>query len=145
MTISVRQLLDEKGYEIHSVTSETTVYDTIKLMSERGIGAVLVIDNERIAGILSERDYTRKIVLKNRSSKDTQVREIMTEEVIFVTPDQHIEDCMEKMSHYHIRHMPVLENDKPIGMLSVMDVMRNILSQKELLISQLESYISGNG
>ena len=145
MTISVRQLLDEKGYEIYSVTPETTVYDTINLMSDRAIGAVLVLDdNERMVGILSERDYTRKIVLKNRSSRDTQVKEIMTVEVIFVTPDQHIEDCMEKMSHYHIRHMPVLENDKPIGMLSVMDVMRNILSQKELQISQLENYISGN-
>ena len=145
MTISVRQILDGKGYQIYSVTSVTTVYDTIELMANEGIGAVLVIDDGTMTGILSERDYTRKIVLKNRSSRDTTVSEIMTRDVIFVTPDQNIEDCMEKMSNYQIRHVPVLENDKPIGMLSVMDVMRNILTEKEYLISQLESYISGNG
>ncbi len=145
MTISIQQLLDEKGYHIHSVSPDTTVYDAIKVMEELGIGALLVIENEKLVGIFSERDYTRKIILKNRSSRDTKVREIMTEKVLYVTKDQTIDDCMALMSKHHIRHMPVLDNNLPIGMLSVMDVMRNILIEKDFIITQLENYISGNG
>ena len=145
MTISIRHLLDDKGYQIHSVTPDTTVYDAIKLMSELGIGALLVMENEKIAGIFSERDYTRKIVLKNRSSRETAVREIMTVNVISVNVDQNIEDCMATMSRYQIRHLPVIEYNKPVGVLSVKDVMRSLLMEKEFIISQLENYISGNG
>ena len=145
MTTTIRQLLDEKGYQIHSTSPDTTVYDAIKLMSELGIGALLVLQDEKMAGIFSERDYTRKVVLKNRSSRETAVKEIMTEKVVYMLPEQTVDDCMATMSKYHIRHLPVLENGKPIGMLSVMDVMRNIISEKEFIISQLESYISGTG
>lgn len=145
MTISISNLLDEKGYQIHSVSPDTTVYDAIKLMSEVGIGALLVMENDRIAGIFSERDYTRKIVLKNRSSRETPVREIMTVNVICMNVDQNIEDCMATMSRYQIRHLPVVEDNKPIGVLSVKDVMRSLLLEKEFIISQLENYISGNG
>jgi CBS domain-containing protein len=145
MTISIRQLLEEKGDKIHSISPDVTVYEAIELMAELGIGALLVTENENIVGIFSERDYTRKIVLKNRSSRETAVREIMTENVICMTTDQNIEDCMATMSKHHIRHLPVVEGDKPVGMLSVMDVMRTILSEKEFIISQLENYISGNG
>jgi CBS domain-containing protein len=145
MTISIRQLLEEKGYQIHSVSPDITVFDAIKLMSELGIGALLIVENEKIAGIFSERDYTRKIVLKNRSSRETAVREIMTENVICMTMDQNIEDCMATMSKHQIRHLPVVEDNKPVGMLSVKDVMRSLLLEKEFIISQLENYISGNG
>ena len=143
MAISVRQILDEKGYQIHHVTPDTTVYDAIKLMGELGIGALLVMENEKLVGIFSERDYTRKVILKNRSSRETRISEIMTEKVLYITPEQTIDDCMAVMSRHHIRHMPVLENNRPIGVLSVMDVMRNILTEKEFIISQLENYISG--
>jgi signal-transduction protein with cAMP-binding, CBS, and nucleotidyltransferase domain len=114
-------------------------------MGEAGIGALLVMEDGRLAGIFSERDYTRKIVLMNRSSKDTRVSEIMTSKVLYMTADQTADDCMAVMSKHHIRHLPVVENGKPIGMLSVMDVMRNVLMEKEFIISQLENYISGTG
>lgn len=145
MTTTIRQILDEKGYYIHSVSPDTIVYDAIKLMGEAGIGALLVMEDDKLAGIFSERDYTRKIVLMNRLSKDTKVSEIMTSKVLYMTPDQTADDCMAVMSTHHIRHLPVVENDKPIGMLSVMDVMRNVLKEKEFIISQLENYISGTG
>lgn len=145
MTATVRQVLDEKGTQIHAVSPDTTVYDAIKLMSELGIGALLVLDAGELVGIFSERDYTRKVILQNRSSRDTLVREIMTGKVLYMTPDQTVDDCMAMMSKHHIRHLPVMENSKPIGMLSVMDVMKNILSEKEFIISQLENYISGTG
>ena len=144
MTISIHNLLDGKGYQIHSVSPDTTVYDAIKLMAELGIGALLVMENDRIAGIFSERDYTRKIVLNNRSSRDTPVRDIMTVNVISVNADQNIEDCMATMSRFEIRHLPVVDQGKPIGMLSVKDVLRSLLQEKEFIISQLENYISGN-
>lgn len=145
MSNTIRQILDEKGYHIHSVTPDTIVYDAIKLMGDAGIGALLIMEDDKLAGIFSERDYTRKIVLMNRSSKETRVNEIMTTKVLYMTPDQTADDCMAVMSKHHIRHLPVVENDKPIGMLSVMDVMRNVLMEKEFIISQLENYISGTG
>ncbi len=145
MTTTIRQMLDEKGYKIYSVPPGSSVFDAIKLMAEAGIGALLVMDSERLVGILSERDYTRKIVLNNRSSRETAVREIMTEKVLYMTPEQTVDDCMAMMSKHHVRHMPVMENNRPIGMLSVRDVMRSVISEKEFIISQLENYISGNG
>jgi IMP dehydrogenase len=112
-------------------------------MAEASIGALLIMEDEKLAGIFSERDYTRKIVLMNRSSKDTRVSEIMTSKVLYLTVDQTADDCMAIMSTHHIRHLPVVKDGKPIGMLSVMDVMRNVLKEKEFIISQLENYISG--
>ncbi|NIN35110.1 MAG: CBS domain-containing protein [Gammaproteobacteria bacterium] len=140
---TVRQILEEKGYIIHSVSPDSLVYDAIKLMSELGVGALLVLEKDKLTGIFSERDYTRKIVLQERSSKSTKVCEIMTQKVFYMTPDQSIEDCMATMTRYHFRHLPVLENGKPIGMLNVMDVMGFLLSDKEFIINQLEGYISG--
>ena len=145
MTINIRQILDEKGYHIHSVPPDTKVYDAVKIMADAGIGALLVMEGGTLAGIFSERDYTRKIVLMNRSSRDTRVSEIMTSKVLYMTVDQNTDDCMAVMSTHHIRHLPVVENGKPIGMLSVMDVMRNVLIEKEFIITQLENYISGTG
>lgn len=145
MSTSIQQLLDNKteGNELHSVNPDTLVYDAIKLMSEVQVGALVVLDNNKLAGIISERDYTRKIILQNRSSRDTPVRDIMTENVLTVSPDQSMEECMVIMSKNHIRHMPVVEGERVIGIVSVMDVMKNIISEKEFIISQLENYISG--
>ncbi len=145
MTTTVKQILEEKGHVILSIEPDALVYDAINRMNEESVGALLVIENERLVGIISERDYTRKIVLLNKSSRETPVREIMTEKVFYMTPEHNIDDCMVLMSKQHIRHVPVVEDEKPIGILSVMDVMKHIISDKEVLIEQLENYIAGSG
>ncbi len=143
MSTSARQLISDKGYELYSVSPDTMVYDAINLMNEAKVGALLVMEGNKLAGIISERDYTRKVILETRSSRETPVRDIMTSNVLTVTPDQSIEDCMKIMSENHIRHLPVAENGEPIGVLSVMDVVKNIISEKEFVIDQLEQYIAG--
>lgn len=145
MTATVKQILESKGYNIYSVSPEDWVIDAIKLMAEAKVGALLVMDNGKMAGIISERDYTRKVILNNRTSQTTRVREIMTSDVVAVKPEQNIEECMVIMSKYHVRHLPVVENEVPIGMLSIMDVVKSIISEKEFLIEQLENYIAGVG
>ncbi|MDZ7735854.1 MAG: CBS domain-containing protein [Gammaproteobacteria bacterium] len=145
MTTTVRQILEGKGYNIHSVSPDDLVIDAIRLMAEAKVGALLVMDDGKVAGIISERDYTRKVILNNRSSQTTRVRDIMTSNVIAVRPEQNIEDCMVVMSKHQVRHLPVLEGDKAVGMLSVMDVVKSILSEKEFIIEQLENYIAGVG
>jgi len=138
-----RQLLSDKSYELYSVTPDTMVFDAIKLMAEVKVGALLVLEDEQLVGIVSERDYARKVILESRSSRDTPVRDVMTNVVLTVTPEQSIDECLVLMSKHHIRHLPVAENGKPIGMLSVMDVVRNIILEKEQIIDQLEHYIAG--
>lgn len=145
MTITVQQLLDKKGSNIFSVTPDTFVFDAIKIMDQVSVGALLVVENNQLVGIVSERDYARKVILKDRQSHNTPVRDIMTSTVLSVTPHQSVDECLMIMSKNHIRHLPVLENGQPIGILSVMDVVKNILSEKESLIQQLENYISGVG
>ena len=145
MTSTAMQLLDTKGNSIYSVTPDTLVYDAIKLMEEVKVGALLVLDGEQLAGIVSERDYARKVILQDRQSHKTKVRDIMTNNVLSVNPHQSIDECLIIMSTHHIRHLPVLEDNKPVGILSVMDVVKNIISEKEFLIEQLEHYISGLG
>lgn len=143
MTMYARQLLSDKSYELYSVTPDTMVFDAIKLMAEVKVGALLVLEDEQLVGIVSERDYARKIILESRSSRETPVRDVMTNVVLTVTPEQSIDECLVLMSKHHIRHLPVAENGKPIGMLSVMDVVRNIILEKEQIIDQLEHYITG--
>ena len=143
MTTHVRQLLSDKNHEIYSVSPEIMVYDAIKLMTKVNIGALLVMEDNKLVGIMSERDYTRKVILEARSSRETPVRDIMTSVVLTVTPDHSIEDCMKMMSEHHIRHLPVAENGQPIGVISMMDVVKNIISEKESVIDQLEHYIAG--
>ena len=145
MTTTVRQLLELKGYDIQSIAPDAMVYDAITCMNEENVGALLVIENGTLVGIISERDYTRKIILQNRSSRETPVKDIMTSKVLYVTPKQTVEECMVLMSKHHIRHLPVVDNDKAIGVLSTLDVMENIILEKEFLISQLENYIAGAG
>ena len=140
---NVRMILDSKSPDIWSVSPDTPVYEALSLMAEKGIGAVLVLDGEEVVGIMSERDYARKIVLKGKSSAQTHVSEIMTQNVICVEPSQPIEEIMALMVGKHIRHLPVLENKKLVGIISISDVVRELISEQKLLIQQLESYIRG--
>ncbi|HSG25910.1 MAG TPA: CBS domain-containing protein [Anaerolineales bacterium] len=140
---NVRMILDSKSPDVWSVSPDTAVYDALGLMAEKGIGAVLVLEGEEVVGIMSERDYARKIVLKGKSSAQTRVSEIMTENVICVEPSQPIEEIMALMVGKHIRHLPVLENKKLVGIISIGDVVRELISEQKLLIEQLESYIRG--
>ena len=145
MKTTIRQLLDNKGYMIHGIAPESMVIDAIKLMSEAGIGALLVLEDGNLVGIISERDYTRKVILQNRSSLNTPVKDIMTSKVLYMMPEQTVEECMVLMSKHRIRHMPIMENGKPIGVLSIKDAMNHIISEKDFIINQLENYISGVG
>ena len=141
---TIRDLLEAKGHEICSVSPDDTVYEALKLMADMNIGAVLVIDdNGRLAGILSERDYARKIVLRGQTSKDTPVRSIMTDKVICISADKTVHECMALMTADHIRHVPVLDQDKLIGIVSIGDVGKAIISDQGFVIGQLERYIYG--
>lgn len=138
---TVRQLLESKRYSVVSVAPSSTVLEALKVMAEKEIGAVIVIDGEHLAGIFSERDYARKVVLQGKNSRDTPVREVMTEKVVCVRPEQTIDDCMGLMTDKRIRHLPVLDHKKVIGVISIGDVVKEMLSDKEFVIQQLESYI----
>ena len=142
MTTTVKQLLNAKHSKIFSVRPDSLVIDAIKMMNEKEVGALLVMENNNLVGILSERDYTRKVILNNRSSSETNVSEIMTSDLKTVNSSQTIDECMVIMSNNHIRHLPVVDNDKTVGVLSIMDVVKNIITEKEFIIEQLEHYIT---
>jgi CBS domain-containing protein len=140
---TVRQLLETKGADVVSVAPESNVLDALKLMAEREIGAVLVLDGSRLIGIMSERDYARKVILKGKSSQDTRVREIMTERVVYARPEQTVPECMALMTSKRVRHLPVLEGERLIGVLSIGDLVKETISEQEFTIRQLENYIRG--
>lgn len=140
--MTVDQILSKKGKEVFSVLSSITVYEALKVMSEKNIGAILIIEDTILKGILSERDYARKIALKARSSKKTLVHEIMETEVFTVKPTDNIDDCMELMNSKRIRHLPVLENGIIIGIISISDVVKAIIEMQKVTIKHLDSYIS---
>ena len=143
MATTVRQLLKSKGQEIWWVTPETLVYDALKLMADKDIGAVLVMKDGKLVGIFSERDYARKVVLKGRSSKDTPVGELMSKKIFYVTPDNTLEECMAIMTEQHIRHLPVLEDGKVVGMITMRDVVQQIIKDQKFTIEELKKYIIG--
>lgn len=140
---SVAQLLQAKGHDVWSITPDASVFEAITLMAQKEIGAVLVVEERRLVGILSERDYARKIILQGRSSRDTAVRTIMTDKVFYVRPDQTLEDCMALMTARRIRHLPVLDGERLLGVVSIGDVVKSLLSEQEVRIQQLEQYITG--
>ncbi|RMF35512.1 MAG: CBS domain-containing protein [Chloroflexi bacterium] len=139
---TVRQVLQAKGWAVWSISPETTMYEALQLMAEKNVGALVVLDEGRLVGIFTERDYARKVALQGRSCTDTLVREVMTPRVIYVHPDQTVEDCMGVMTKHHIRHLPVLEGGKLVGLISIRDVIEALLAEREFLIEQLESYIT---
>jgi len=140
---SIKQLLGDKGPEVWSVGPDTTVYETIELMAEKGIGALMVMEGEKPVGIISERDYARKVILQGRSSKDTPVRDIMTSRIIYTSPDCSVEECMTLMTSNKIRHLPVMENEQLVGMVSIGDLVKATISEQKSTIEYLERYISG--
>ncbi|SDX79510.1 CBS domain-containing protein [Flavobacterium degerlachei] len=141
--MTVNQILSSKGNEVYSIVSTITVYDAIKVMGEKNIGAVLVIEDSALKGVLSERDYARKIVLKDKSSKETLVHEIMATNIITVKPTDNLEYCMELMTTKRVRHLPVVENNVVIGIISIGDVVISIIEVQKDTIKHLDSYISG--
>ncbi len=139
--ITIRHLLDTKGYDVWSIRPDATVYEAIELLAEKNIGAVLVMDGEKLEGILSERDYARRLILKGRTSQDTEVRVVMTSDVITMSPDQTLEQCMAVMTKKHVRHIPIIEDNKVIGVISIGDAVNATIANQEFLIEQLEKYI----
>ncbi len=142
--ITVGELLDNKGHGIWSVTPENTVFDAIKLMDEKGVGALAVVNDEALVGMISERDYARQVILKGRSSNDTKVKEIMSTQVYYTFPTQTVDDCMVVMSERRIRHLPVLKGDELVGMVSIGDLIKDIIAEQKFIIDQLEHYIAGD-
>lgn len=140
----VRDLLNNKSKEIQKISPDLTVYEALKLMSEKEIGALIVMEGEKVMGIISERDYARKIILFGKTSKETMIREVMSSNLIRVTPETSVEDCMILMTGKHVRHLPVFEQEKFVGIISIGDVVKSIISNKEALIDQLSDYISGS-
>ncbi len=142
---TINDVLRSKGKEIISVPPESTVFDALKAMADNNIGAVLVIDDSgKLQGIFSERDYARKIILVGKTSKNTKVKEIMTTKVFYAKTDQSIEECMASMTKNKIRHLPVLDDKGLAGVVSIGDIVKSLISEKDHLIDQLEHYISGS-
>jgi CBS domain-containing protein len=138
---TVRQLLEAKGNRVFSIAPASPVYDALLIMAENRIGALVVLEGEHLVGIFSERDYAREVVLKGKTSRTTPVRDIMSTAVITVSPDTMVDDCMNLMSGKRIRHLPVLENGKVVGVLSIGDLVKETIDYQQFLIKQLEHYI----
>ena len=143
MTTAANILKSKHDPSVYSVPPETTVFEAVKLMAEKSMGALLVMQDERIVGIVTERDYARKIALMARSSKDTAVRDIMTAKVMYVRPDDTSQHCMALMTENRLRHLPVMDGERLLGMLSIGDLVRDIIAEQKYVIEQLEHYISG--
>jgi CBS domain-containing protein len=142
---TLKQVLDDKGYQVHSVTPDTSVYEALQKMAQKGIGALAVFDAGELAGIVSERDYARKVVLEGRHPKETPVRDIMTENVICVSSDLRIDASMSIMTQKTVRHLVVRDDGKINGVISIGDVVKAIIDDQQFTIEQLEHYISGHG
>ena len=141
---TLRQLLAGKSQSLAAVSPRDTVFHSLKVMSDNGVGAVLVMDGERLVGIFSERDYARKVILAGKSSKETAVAEIMTGKVVFATPDNSIEECMALMTEGRFRHLPVLDaNGQVVGVVSIGDLVKETICEQQFIIDQLKHYIAG--
>ncbi len=140
---TVQQILKQKGKQVWSVTPTMTVYQAIEMMANKGIGALPVLSNGKLVGIISERDYARKVILKGKSSKETPVGEIMSGKVLTVPPNYSVDDCMRIMTHYRIRHLPVIQEEDLVGLISIGDLVKAIISTQAETIDQLINYIEG--
>jgi CBS domain-containing protein len=140
---AVSEILNAKGRQTWSVSPNTTVLEAIQMMAEKNVGALLVLDDGKLIGIISERDYTRKVILRGKASKDTAVKEILSNDVIHVSPSDSVEECMRLMTSHRIRHLPVLEGDQVTGVISIGDLVNWIISAQTSTIHQLQTYISG--
>jgi CBS domain-containing protein len=141
---TIRDMLKDKGGALWSIGPDATVFEALQLMAEKNIGAVLVMHEGRIVGILSERDYARKVILKGRSSSATRVREIMTAKVLIVHTHNSVEECMALMTSSRVRHLPVMDGDSLAGLLSIGDVVKAVIADQQFMIEQLSAYITGN-
>jgi CBS domain-containing protein len=141
--VTVKDILDAKGRDVCTIAPDRSVYDALRLMAERQIGALLVMDGEKLVGIVTERDYARKVALEGRSSHDTPVRELMTRRVLCVRPEQTVEECMALMTDKRSRHLPVVDHKHVIGIVSIGDLVKAIIGEQKFVIEQLQHYISG--
>jgi CBS domain-containing protein len=139
----IQTLLKKKGYDVWRIAPDASVYDAIHLMAEKGVGALIVMDGQKLVGVISERDYARKIILEGRSSENTKISEIMSTEVITVGPDSRIEECMAMMTERRVRHLPVLDGDELLGVISLGDLVKYIIAEQQFVIEQMERYIAG--
>lgn len=140
---TIRHILQIKGTDVWTISPDATVYDALRLMQNKDIGALLVTEGDKLVGIISERDYARKVVLQNKSSKDARVRDIMTRDPYTIHPDQTVSECMELMTNQRIRHVPVIEDDHLVGVVSIGDVVKDIIYQQRQIIKDLEGRIIG--
>jgi len=142
--MKVKDILEGKGRNVWSIEPYLSVYDAMKQMADKGVGALIVLEGSKIVGVISERDYARKVILQGRSSRTTQVKEIMTSRVVYAQPDQNIEECMAVMTNLRIRHLPVIDDaEQLIGVISIGDLVKSIIDEQKFIIQQLERYISG--
>lgn len=139
----VKDVLEVKGNDVWSIEPGASVYDAMKLMADKEVGSLMVIEGTELVGIISERDYARKVILEGRSSKTTQVREIMTSRLVYAEPEQNIEECMVVMTERRVRHLPVIDGGRLIGVISIGDLVKSIITEQRFIIEQLERYISG--
>jgi CBS domain-containing protein len=141
--VEVSALLQSKGTQVYSVTPETKVFDAIQMMADKNVGALVVLSEGKVVGIFSERDYTRKVVLHGKSSKDTKVQELLSTPVISANPGSSVEECMRLMTTYRVRHLPILEGEKLVGVISIGDLVNWTISAQSTAIHQLQNYIAG--
>ena len=142
MTTTVSNLLEGKGRDVWSVNADTSTFDALQIMAQKGIGALVVMDGNRLIGVVTERDYARKVILQDRSSKDTPIRDIMTTEVLCARPEHSVDECMALMTDKDIRHLPVVDGGRVLGMLSIRDLVKAAIAEKQFIIEQLEHYIT---
>lgn len=140
---TVKQILNHKGTDVYSITSSAMIYEALEIMAEKKVGALLVIDDEKVVGIISERDYARKVALAGKSSRETPVHSIMTSKLIVVHPGENVDTCMAIMTNKRIRHLPVMDGEKLMGLVSIGDVVKSIITEQGLLIEHLTHYITG--
>ena len=140
---TVADILKTKGSEIYSAAPDDSIFDAIKMMADKGIGSVVVMDGEKLVGIMTERDYARKVILDGKSSRNSSVREVMTTQVLCVSPERTVDECMALMTDKRARHLPVLDHKRVVGVISIGDLVKAVISEQQILIDQLQNYISG--